>query len=224
VLAAVLGAAIARARTALRRAAPLPALAWAALGLGIAYVHGVEAALRSRAALDAFAARARAEWQWAQAAEIPDDAQAQVLFLCGADFTTNAALVWVRRLGGQAPPSAAWRLSPYALPHVVKRVADDAIEVRVMQGVAPPLRNSLYRSAAARLASGDVVDLKGMRVTVLEAPGGEPLHLRFEFERSLDDARMVFLHATPRGLRRVALPPVGGELRLAPPAAPRPVT
>ena len=89
-----------------------------------------------------------------------------------------------------------------------------------MQGVAMPFANSLYRSDATPLATGDVVELDGMRVTVLEAFGGEPMKTRFEFDRSLDDAQIVLLHATPRGLRRVALPPVGGKLRLGPPFLP----
>lgn len=210
-----------RARAALRSRAPLRALALAALALGLVFVHGFEAAQRSHATLAAFAQRARAEWQWAQSAAIPDDPDAQVVFLSGADFTTNASLVQVRRLAGHVSPRSYWRLSPYSLPHVVERISDDAIEVRVLQGTALPFANSLYRSDATPLASGDVVELDGMRVTVLEAQDGEPLHLRFAFGRSLDDPRLVFLHATPRGMRRIAMPPVGGKLRLPPPAQPR---
>lgn len=224
VFAGVVVAAAARARTALRDGAALRAIAPAAIALGLVFVHGADAARRSHAAIGAFALRARAEWRWAEAAEIPGGPDVQVVFLSGADYTTNASLVQVRRLAGHAPPRACWRLSPYVLPHAVERIADDAIEVRVLQGVAAPLANSLYRSGASPLASGDVVALDGMRVTVLEAAGGEPLHLRFEFERSLDDPRFAFLHATPRGLRRVALPPVGKKLRLPPPAVPAPPT
>lgn len=221
VFASVVIAAAARARVALRGGAPLRSLLLAAIALGLVLVHGIDAALRSHAGLGAFARRARAEWHWAQTAEIPDDPEAQVVFLSGADFTTNASLVWVRRLGGHAPPRACWRLSPYALPHSVRRTADDTIEVRVLQGVAQPFSNSLYRSDATPLSNGDVIELEGMRVTVLEAPGGEPMRLRFEFARSLDDPRLVFLHATPHGLRRIAVPPVGAQLRLPPPAVPR---
>jgi hypothetical protein len=224
VFAGVVVTAVSRARIAVRRGAPLRALGLAAVAVGIVYVHGLDAALRSRAALDAFALRAQSEWQWAQAAQIPADAEAQVVFLSGADYTTNASLVQVRRLGGHVPPRAYWRLSPYGLPHAVQRVADDAIEVRVLQGVAQPMANSLYRSDATPLETGDTVALDGMRVSVLEARGGEPLRLRFAFDRSLDDPRLVFLHATPRGLRRIALPPVGGKLRLPPPAIPGPPT
>lgn len=220
VFAAVVVAAGSRAHAALRGGAPLRAIAPVALALALVLVHGADAARRSRTAAGSFALRAQAEWRWAVGAEIPDDPEAQIVFLSGADYTTNASLVPVRRLAGQTSPRACWRLSPYALPHAVRRIADDAIEVRVLQGVAPPFANSLYRSGASPLASGDVVEVDGMRVTVLEAPGGEPLQLRFEFERSLDDPRFVFLHATPRGLVRIALPPVGKKVRLPPPAVP----
>lgn len=220
VIASVALAAWTGARAAFQRGATLRAIALAAFAIGVLGLHGIGAALRSRTSLATFAKRAHAEWQWAQGAEIPADPEARIVFLSGADFTTNAGLVWIRRLDGHPTPRSCWRLSPYALAHGVERVADAAIEVTVLQGASLPFANSLYRSDATPLAAGDVVELDGMRVTVLEAHRGEPMKMRFEFDQSLDDAQMVFLHATPRGLRRIALPPVGGKLRLPAPFLP----
>ena len=220
VVGGVVFAAASRARRALHaqrilRAIPLVAVAALAI-----WVHVFEAAASARATLARFAAQAHAEWNWAQRAAIPDDPNARVFLLSGADFTTNANLLWVRHLGGHGAPRSLWRLSPYTVRHQIKRVADDAIEVQVGQGMSLPLANTLYRADRKPLRPGDQIEVDGMRVTVLDAQGGDPSRLRFEFAHSLDDPSYVFLHATPGGLERVALPPVGGRIRLAQPAVP----
>ena len=220
VVGAVVCVAASLAHRALRAKQILRAIPLGALALLAVWVHGFETVASSRATLAHFAAQAHAEWYWAQRSAIPDDPNARVFFLSGADFTTNANLLWVRHLGGHVAPRSLWRLSPYSVRHQVRRVADNAIEVQIGQGMSLPLSNSLYRAERNPLTPGDVIEVDGMRVTVLDARGGDPTRLRFEFAQSLDDPSYVFLHATPRGLERVALPPVGGRLRLAQPAVP----
>jgi hypothetical protein len=220
IAAATLAAAVGRARDAHRAGRSLDALVFGALAAWVVAVHGVEATVASRTTLDTFERQARAEWRWAQSAEIPEDANARVMFLAGADFTTNASLVAVRRLGGHVAPRSCWRLSPYAAPHLLTRVADDVLDLKVGQALTTPMAESLYRAPAEPLATGDRIALDGMEVTVLAAAQGEPSHLRIRFDRSLDDASFVLLHATPRGLVRVSIPPVGGRIRLSPPATP----
>jgi hypothetical protein len=220
VVAAVLVTAATRLRRATRERRALPAVAFGAAVALLVLVHGLGAAARSRRGLEDFASRARAEWRWAQDAGIPADPGARVIFLSGSDFTTNASLPWVRQLGGKVSPRSYWRLSPYPVPHQLRRVADDTLEVQVGRAAALPLADSLHRSASELLSAGDVIELDGMQVTVLDAQWGEPSRLRFRFERSLDDPSYVFLHGTPRGFERVALPPLGGKLRLPPPAVP----
>ena len=55
------------------------------------------------------------------------------------------------------------------MPYQIKRVADDAIEVQVGQGLSLPLASTLYRSDRNPLKSGDQIEVEGMRVTVLDA-------------------------------------------------------
>jgi hypothetical protein len=220
VFAAVVVAATSSCLRGLRKRRLARAIASLALGLLVVWVHGFGAASASRLRLALFAELVDAEWRWAQDAEIPDDPQARVLFLSGADFTTNANLVWIRRLAGHPLPLSIWRLSPYRLAHQITRVADNQLEVLVHEGFTAPVSGSLYRAASQPLVPGTEIQLAGMRVEVLEASGGEPARMRFVFERSLDDPAYVFLNATPTGLKRIAIPPVGGRLRLAPAAVP----
>jgi hypothetical protein len=187
----------------------------------VVLVHGAGAARFSHAAVRDFACQARAEWAWAQAAELPDDPEARVLLLAGGDVTTNTSLAEARRLAGKPPPRAIWRLSPYAAPHQVTRTGNGAIEVQVGRSRTRPFAENLYRDGDPPLAAGDEIRLDGLRITVLDAPGGEPTRLRVELDGSLDDPGIVFVHATPNGVARVALPPVGHRIRLAPPTTPK---
>jgi hypothetical protein len=53
-----------------------------------------------------------------------------------------------------------------------------------------------------------------MAVTVLRVVDGNPLRLRFDFGRSLDDPSLVLLHAGPTGLQPVPRLEIGQRVRL----------
>jgi len=57
---------------------------------------------------------------------------------------------------------------------------------------------------------------------ILATDAGNPYRLRVRFDRALDDPRLVFLHAFPEGIRRIALPAQGETLRLPFAALPYP--
>lgn len=198
-----------------------------ALGAGVAALlaplHIGRAAERSFQASRHIAWVARAHREWALAAEIPDEnaARQRVLILSGADFTTNANLPWVRWLYGHPLPRSYWRLTGTSHVQEIQRLGDKVIDVAVLSSdLDHTMAGTLYRPEDQPLRPGDRVRLDGMTVEVLRVAGKNPWRTRYTFDESLDDARFVFLHSTPRGLERMPLPAVGDKLRLPPPQRP----
>ena len=62
--------------------------------------------------------------------------------------------------------------------------------------------------------------LAGLDVLVIDVDHGNPRRMLFRFDRALDDPHLIFLQARPDGLRRLALPPIDGSVRLPRAAAP----
>lgn len=67
------------------------------------------------------------------------------------------------------------------------------IVVPADQSLFPAGQGNLFRSAGARLAAGDVFDLPGLRVTVLEVGKEGPRSARFEFDRDLEAAPLAWI-------------------------------
>jgi hypothetical protein len=152
---------------------------------------------------------------WCLDAELPvsNAADTRVYVVTTADFNTAVNLPWLRLLEQDKPlPQSYRRLSPGALPVMLQRTGERVLELRIVvsnvYGSAVP---SLYRDAGAPVLAGELHMLPGVTVSVLEAYASNPIHMRFEFDRSLDDPSLWFIAATERGLRRMALPAVGGS-------------
>jgi hypothetical protein len=137
------------------------------------------------------------------------------MVVSASDFTTAANLPWLRRAMGFGLPHSYRRLSDATRPHVLTRVDDDALDLRVVGDPTGLSVGSLYRSDDLPIDAGFAMQLPGMHVQVLASHGGVPVHTRFRFDGSLDDTqRYLFLHATPEGLARLRPPPVSGSVRL----------
>jgi hypothetical protein len=92
----------------------------------------------------------------------------------------------------------------------ILRENDRSLEAQVVisdvYGTAVP---ALYRDAAAPVTPGERQPLPGFVATVLETYADNPVRMRFDFDRSLDDPRMWFVAATDQGVRRIAMPAIG---------------
>jgi hypothetical protein len=150
---------------------------------------------------------------WCLDAELPDAnaANTRVYIVSTADFNTAVNLPWLRHLEANKPlPLSYRRLIPGPSPVRMIRENDRTLEMQVVisdvYGTAVP---ALYRDAAAPVTPGERRPLPGLVVTVLETYADNPIRMRFEFDRSLDDPSMWFIAATEQGVRRIALPAVG---------------
>jgi hypothetical protein len=151
---------------------------------------------------------------WCLDAELPIEPGVRVYVVSTADFNSAVNLPWLRLLeADRALPVSYRRLSPGALPVRLQRVSERTLEVRVVisdvYGAAVP---SLYRDAASPVLPGERHEMPGMVVTVSETYADNPIRMRFDFDRSLDDSSMWFIAATDRGLRRIALPDIGDSM------------
>jgi hypothetical protein len=159
---------------------------------------------------------------WSLHAELPrrHAAQTRVYVLGSADFTTSANLPWVRHAHGLPLARSYRRLSPAPAAFDVTRVDPHTLDIRVLSheasGNAVP---SLYRDADHPLHAGERFSMPGLVVDVVRVHHGNPMHMRFRFDESVDDEGLWFLHSTLTGLRRLRMPAIGATLRL-----PRPVT
>ena len=130
----------------------------------------------------------------------PERLSAQrVVVLRAPDFMIGLHAYFYRVLYG-LPMPRSWRTLTWSpRPQRMTRVATDAFELELGdRGVQ-----------ASRLAVGDVVDLDGMRATVVARGERGPTRVRFQFDRPLDDPDLVLLAWRDDRLRRITPPAVG---------------
>jgi hypothetical protein len=154
---------------------------------------------------------------WALDADMPerDSATTDVYLLAAGDFNTAVNLPWLRRLHGHPLPRSYRRLCPGPLPVDITRSDDRVLDIEVLTnaltGTALP---SLYRASDAPMHAGDHFVLPGVTVDVTRVYEDNPSHIRFSFDRSIDDPQNWFLIATPDGLRHRAMPALHETLRV----------
>jgi len=186
---------------------------------GILFAHGLLAAHAARADAHGRRERAEAARRFAFAAPIPERAAGiDVVLLAAGDFSTATALPWIRRLHGADLPRSYQRLSGAIAPHLLRRIDERTLELDVIGGSPGAFTGSLYRPASQPLSPGRRVRVPGATFEVIGLWQGEVARLRVRFDRPLQSPDLLFLQASPGGLRRIVLPPPG-EQRLLPPAA-----
>jgi hypothetical protein len=190
-------------------------------------MHGVHAAVRSRALAEHYGASTRIDARWIARAQI-DDARLptqHVFVLSAIDLGTQMSLPAIRRFHHlNAPLSSEALLPPVFVPFRVSRPSLRVLELSMTTPTAlAELRTSAYRLAESDFEVHQRFEGRQFQTTVLAAVRGLPTQLRFEFERPLEDPSYVFLFPTPNGLRPFSLPAVGGTLELPPPAWPHPL-
>ncbi|MCB9795909.1 MAG: hypothetical protein H6741_24705 [Alphaproteobacteria bacterium] len=199
-------------------------LTWARLSCGVLVVlHLVSAPLGWLAMGAGMGEVSRTYADAALAAEV-DDARLpeQRVYLPAVSDPVVAYYSFVTRsVAGRPLPRSHHVLSiaPYA--HRLTRVAEDTIELEVLGGelLTTPLE-TMFRAPDAPLQEGEVVELEGLDVEVLELGAQGPVRLRVRFPAPLEDPSLVFLSWQEGHLRRLALPGVGESLRLERPDTP----
>jgi hypothetical protein len=103
------------------------------------------------------------------------------------------------------PMGRSWRTLSWApAVHRFTRTAADTLDLELAGGsIDAPL-----------LATGQVIELDGMRTTVLARDRRGPTRVRFQLDRSLDDPAVVFLAWDADRFRQVAVPPIGATISL----------
>lgn len=101
------------------------------------------------------------------------------------------------------PMPAAWRVLSWSPgTHRFVRTGVDTLEMDI----------SSAGFDDARLGAGSSVSLRGLEATVLSTEHGGQTHVRFRFDRSLDDASVTLLARRDDHLERVAVPQIGETL------------
>ncbi|MGH7785383.1 MAG: hypothetical protein ACRERC_00865 [Candidatus Binatia bacterium] len=101
------------------------------------------------------------------------------------------------------PMPATWRVLSWSPgTHRFVRTGVDTLEMDLSSAAL----------ADARLRAGSRVSLRGLEATVLSSEHGGQTHVRFRFDRSLDDASVTLLARRDDHLERVAVPQIGETL------------
>lgn len=218
--ASVLSVSWAAVRTRTRMA---PRVGLAALGALVLYVHAYRSFVQSEATTEFYSLVARSRTHWALSAAFDEQKPAPTMVLiASADANDAAYTPFVRAAYGRPLLRGLRILSGSPAGHAITRIDDRTLEARITDdfGLSTSVAGSFTRSESDVLAVGAQTHVAGMDVTVLQTHQGQPTHIRFSFDVPLENERLAFLHSTPRGLERLALPPVGSTLQLPAPIMP----
>lgn len=126
----------------------------------------------------------------------------KLVFLVVPDFSIGLHSYYYLKLKRRPMPQSWWVLSWEKCDHRVVRSAENELELQLVGG---SIKNSF-------LKEGTVVELSGMKATVLQVGEGGAKRIVFRFDRSLDDASIRFLAWQEGRLKHVQPPPVGESL------------
>ena len=100
----------------------------------------------------------------------------------------------------------------------VRREDARTIVIRPQAGFMPMVLAQLVRNERHPMTVGEVVELTGMRVEVLQTTAdGQPAAARFEFDVPLEDDSLRWLRWREGQFEELIPPPVGEETTLTPP-------
>jgi hypothetical protein len=144
----------------------------------------------------------------------------RVMLFGGADATTTLYGGLVRKYHGRSAP-AAWHLvSSTFAPQTLHRISATAFTLERMHPgyTAGDSYADFFTDRPLRV--GEQFRVGCMRVGVELVHAGRPLRTRHDFDRPLEDASLLFLLQTIRGLEPLQLPAVGGSVFLPAPVPP----
>jgi hypothetical protein len=188
----------------------------AALRVGaalLAVVHVVVAPVALVATLARVAGMARAVERIARDAEIdpaPDPGAVDVVVLDAPDLVTMLYPPLVRRLDPATRERSWWTLSLSPLGHRLTRTGPTTLRLATVGGdFFTSEWEKVFRPARRALGPGEDVELPGLSVRVVSRS-----EIELDLHRPLEDPSLRFVTYREGGLRRVRLPPPGGEVFL----------
>jgi hypothetical protein len=143
---------------------------------------------------------------------------ARVVLIAAPDQAILLEAPMILHLASTPLPRSWWVLSMSPGRHVLRRVSQDAIEIIAgdVDMMTSPME-LFFRSSRHPLHVGEIVQLDGMRATVLQLGTFGVKRVRFEFGAPLEGPGTLFVRATAAGIVRVDLPAQGSAI-LVPPA------
>ena len=135
----------------------------------------------------------------------------RVIVLAAMGYGTSLYVPIVLARHGRKPPRSVWTTSLAPGAHVLFRESETAFRLAPRDGYAM-LANApeeLFADPSEPFKRGDVVDLGGLKITVLDATDRHVHAIRVEADVSLDDPSLVFMLPRMDGLRRFPIPPIG---------------
>jgi hypothetical protein len=124
-----------------------------------------------------------------------------------------------RLLAGQPYPATVRSLASGLAPMLLRRTDEQTLVIRPEGGFLASPFDGVFRGTSHPMRAGDSLEIKGMRIKVLEVTAdGRPALVAFRFSRPLEDAALRWVRWEGESLVPFELPRVGKE-RFLPRAA-----
>ncbi len=146
----------------------------------------------------------------------------RLIVISALEYGTSIYIPMVLARHGRKPPKSCWTASMAPGPHVLLRDSPNSFKLAPADGYAM-LANApeeLFADPNAPFKEGDVVDVGGMKITVLQTAGRHIQAIRVETDVPLDDPSLHFVTPNFTGIRHFIMPPVGHFVRLPAPVVP----
>lgn len=185
-----------------------------ALGVAIAVVHGAGALAQSAVSQGNLLVLAHRSRRAAMSLlrDAPVAPGGRLVVLNAIDAETLFFGRYTRHQLGLSMP-ARWHALASTPSHLqARRIADDTLELSHPQTFLSGDGARLFNGRLAAMRPGTVVDLRGMRIEVVEVTAAGPSRVRVRFDRALDDDAITLAVSLPDGLHRVRAPAFGAVM------------
>ena len=159
-------------------------------------------------------------------AELPEEAKNQDLIVVNPPSPFHVSYyLFIGELEHRVLPRRLRCLATGVTPMTIRREDPRTIVIRPRGGFMPMVLARLVRNERHPMTVGEVVELTGMRVEVLQTMAdGQPAAARFVFDVPLEDDSLRWLRWREGRFEEFIPPPVGEETTLTPPSLRRLLT
>lgn len=142
-------------------------------------------------------------------------ADSQIVVFNPPDPYTGLYQLMLRSFDSKAVPRSWWTISFAPFSHRITRTSEREMEVEVINGqMMTSIMERLFRTSKKPLPPGYEMDLKGLRVTVLEAGDSGPIRLKLAFEEPPESDRYQILVFRDGAYRRMEILQIGESIEL----------